>query len=152
MKKFTMFLTLMGLFSAANAADIRIFYAPWCPHCHHARDFIKNELIYEYNDLKVVEIDATVKENTPKFRDALVQCKYTSGGVPVLVIGDKCFQGYGEQAKTDIRAAIEIDLSDAQKKSANDNRAELKKNHDAFVAAHADRQNAIVSQGDAKKN
>ena len=40
----------VGLMSVANAADITIFYSPSCPHCHHARDFFKNELIYEYDD------------------------------------------------------------------------------------------------------
>lgn len=153
MKIFKMFFVFLGLFSAANAADITIYYSPTCPHCHHARDFIKNELIYEYDSLKVTEVNATVEEARQDFIDALQKCNYTNGGVPVLVIGEKCFQGYGDGLQGDIRAAIEIDLSDAQKKAASDNREELKKNRDAFISSHESRKNAISDKGnDVKKN
>lgn len=153
MKFYHFLLAGMGMFSAANAADITIFYSPTCPHCHHARDFIKNELIYEYNDLKVTEINATLAEHRQDFIDTLKKCEYTSGGVPVLVVGDKCFQGFGESVKEPMRAAIEIDLSEAQKKSANENRTQLAKNHDDFVAKNAKRLDAIVTKDtDVKKN
>lgn len=137
--------------SIANAADITIFYSPTCPHCHHARDFIKNELIYEYGDLKVTEKNVMIADNRQGFMDTLKKCEYKSGGVPVLVIGEKCFQGYGDSIRDDIRAAIEVDLTDAQKKSAESNRAELKKNKDAFVSAHSDRLNAIINPDENEK-
>ena len=143
----------VGLMSIANAADITIFYSPSCPHCHHARDFFKNELIYEYDDLKITEINATIADNRQDFIDALNKCKYKSGGVPVMVVGDECFQGYGDSLRDVIRASVESDLTDAQKKSAELNRQEMAKDKDAFVSAHSDRLNAIVS-GDkgVKKN
>ena len=146
---------LMGVMSFANAADITIFYSPTCPHCHHARDFIKNELIYEYDDLNVNEINATVADNREFFRETLNKCKYESGGVPVLVIGDKCFQGYGDSLRDAIRASIEVDLTDAQKQSAISNRKELQENRDTFISVHSDRLNAIVNHDeddDVKKN
>ena len=146
MKFYQIALAGLGFISSVNAADITIFYSPTCPHCHHARDFIKNELVYEYNDLKVTEINAAEMDFRQDFIDALKKCEYTSGGVPVLVIGDKCFQGFGESVKQPMRAAIEIDLSDAQKKSADANRSELAANHDDFVAKHSDRQNAITNK------
>ena len=141
----------VGAMSFANAADITIFYSPSCPHCHHARDFIKNELIYEYNDLKVVEINATVADNRKDFIDALNKCKYTSGGVPVMVIGDDCFQGYGDSLRDAIRASIESDLTDVQKKSAESNRKELNENRNAFVSSHTERLNAITNSDESKK-
>ncbi|MBO7644777.1 MAG: hypothetical protein J6S57_00540 [Alphaproteobacteria bacterium] len=119
MKIYQCVLLGLGLISSVYAADITIFYSPTCPHCHHARDFIKNELIYEYENLKVTEVNATLSENRQQFIDALKKCEYTNGGVPVLVIGDKCFQGYGQSSQTSIREAIEIDLSDAQKNRQN---------------------------------
>ncbi len=141
----------VGLLSVANAADITIFYSPSCPHCHRARDFIKNELIYEYDDLKVVEINATIADNRQGFIDALNKCKYKSGGVPVMVIGEDCFQGYGDSLRDAIRASVESDLTDAQKKSAQSNRTEMAKNKNAFVSAHSDRLNAITNSDESKK-
>ena len=45
--------------------------------------------------------------------------------------------------QSELRDAVEFDLSDAQKKSASENRAEMEKNRDAFVSSHSDRQNAV---------
>lgn len=151
MKKLKFALLFMGIISVADAANITIFYSPTCPHCHHARDFIRNTLIYEYNDLVVDEVNATLQENGQEFVDALNKCKYTSGGVPVMVIGDKCFQGYGEMMNDDIRNAVEIDLTEEQKNSANENRNAMQQDRDGFVSQHQDRQNAVTEKG-AKKN
>jgi len=145
---------LMGLtfVGGANAADITIFYSPTCPHCHHARDFISSTLIYEYDNLKVSEINVTNADNRQAFVDALYKCGYQRGGVPVLVIGEKCFQGYADSMQGDLRTAIEVDLTAEQKSAAAANKAEMEKNKDAFVAAHADRKNAIVEKEPVKKN
>ena len=136
----------------ANAADITIFYAPTCPHCHNARGFISSSLIYEYNDLKVSEINILNVDNRQAFVDALFKCGYQNGGVPVMVIGEKCFQGYADSMQGDLRAAVEADLTDAQKSAAKANRTEMSKDKDAFVKAHADRQKAISEKEPAKKN
>lgn len=136
----------------ANGADITVYYSPTCPHCHHARDFISSTLIYEYNDLKVSEIDVTNIDNRQAFVDALFKCGYQSGGVPVLVIGDKCFQGYADSMQNDLRAAVEVDLSDAQKSAAAANKTAMEQDKDAFVASHADRKSAITELKPQKKN
>ena len=142
---------IFGAFvGGANAADITIFYSPTCPHCHHARGFIENTLIYEYEDLKVSTVNVMEADNRQMFFDTLKKCNYERGGVPVLVIGDKCFQGYSDSMQSELRAAIEIDLTDAQKESATQNRAEMEKDKDAFVSEHSDRKNA-VSEKDIKK-
>lgn len=146
MKKISFALLGMGMISVAGAADITIFFSPSCPHCHHARDFINNELIYEYDNLAVMEVDATMSENRQEFIDALQKCKYESGGVPVMVIGEKCFQGYGDGMQDDLRSAVEVDLTDAQKQSAKDNRSEMKKDKDGFVASHESRKAAVKSR------
>ena len=136
----------------ANAADITIYYAPTCPHCHHARDFIGTSLIYEYNDLKVSEVNVFNVDNRQAFVDALFKCGYQSGGVPVMVIGEKCFQGYADSMQGDLRSAVEADLSDAQKKAAKANKDAMAKDKDAFIKEHADRKNAIKELEPAKKN
>jgi len=147
-------LSLIGCAFAfgANAADITIFYAPTCPHCHHARDFIGSSLIYEYDNLQVKEVNVTNVDNRQAFVDALFKCGYQKGGVPVVVIGDKCFQGYADSVKAEWREAVEADLTDEQKAAAAANKTALEQDKDAFIAAHADRKNAISEQEPAKKN
>lgn len=152
MKFYHVALCGLGLISAAGAADMTIFYSPSCPHCHRARNFIRTELVYEYDDLAVTEVNAVLAENRGDFINALQKCGYTKGGVPVIMIGDKCFQGYGENMNDSIRAAVEVDYTDDQRNAAKTNREELNKDHDAFVAAHAARQDAVVNKDEAKKN
>ena len=140
--KVAFLLTAFLGFCSVNAADITLYYSPTCPHCHHARDFIENELVYEYDDLKVTLINAF--ENRDEFIATIKKCEYNSGGVPVMVIGEKCFQGYGDSMQGDIRSAIEADLTDAQKQSAADNKASFDKDKKAFIASHANRKDAIT--------
>ena len=152
MKKILFALIGLVFVGGVNAADITVFYSPTCPHCHHARDFISSTLIYEYGDLKVSEINIMNMDNRQAFVDALYKCGYQRGGVPVLVIGEKCFQGYADSMQNDLRAAIEVDLTDEQKTAAANNKAEMAKDKDAFVAAHTDRKSAITEKEPAKKN
>lgn len=140
-----------GFIGNAMAANITVYYSPTCPHCHHARDFIKSELIYVYNDLKVEEVNVMETSNRQRFFDTVKKCGYESGGVPVMVIGEKCFQGYADSMQQDIRDAIEIDLSAEQKKSAESNKKEFDKDKQSFVASHSDRVNAVVDNEAKKK-
>ncbi len=132
MKK-TVLSALLGLcfVGAAYSADMTIYYSPTCPHCHHAKDFTNNNFIYEYPTITVTTVDVTVPEHRTLFIDVLKACDYSSGGVPVIKIGDKCFQGFGEGMADELRAAIEVDLSADAKKSA----AEVKK----AIAANGDK-------------
>jgi len=148
MKKSHIFGALAGAMFIGNAmaADITIYYSPTCPHCHHALEFISNNLVYEYETLNVTKVNVTESANRDEFMAALQKCKYESGGVPVLVIGDKCFQGYGDSMQGDVRAAIEVDMDDATKSSAAANKSAMEKNADEFRNNHADRADAIVER------
>ena len=117
MKKLSFLVALAGLVfcGAASAADVTLYYSPSCPHCHHARDFFVNKVVYEYPDVRVVQVNVMDHANRPMFERVLEKCNYTSGGVPVIVVGDKCFQGYADFMQQELRAAIEVDLSDADK-------------------------------------
>lgn len=152
MKKLIFALIGFAFIGSVNAADITVFYSPTCPHCHHARDFISSSLIYEYDNLKVSEVNIMNIDNRQAFVDALFKCGYQKGGVPVLVIGEKCFQGYADSMQNDLRAAVEADLTEEQKSAAAANKAAMTADKDAFVAAHADRKNAISEKEPAKKN
>ena len=144
--------TLLPIFAGAmfafgaNAADITIYHMPTCPHCHHARDFVSNNLIYEYPELKVTLVNVTDAANREEFMATLKKCEYESGGVPVLVIGEKCFQGYADSMADDLRAAVEADMTDEQKSAAAENKKALAANGDAFKQEHEDRKNAIIER------
>ena len=131
---------------SAVAADITIYYSPTCPHCHHAREFISQNLVYEYPELKVTTVNVMESANRPEFTAALEKCKYESGGVPVMVIGEKCFQGYAESMADDVRAAVAADMDDAAKAVAAENKKSMESDADAFRTAHADRATAIVER------
>lgn len=109
-----------GFIGMANAADMTIYYSPTCPHCHHAQDYTRNNFIYEYPTMNVTFVDVTNPDHRAMFIDVLKGCEFSSGGVPVIKIGDKCFQGFAESMADDMRTAIEIDMDDAAKKSAAD--------------------------------
>lgn len=145
MKKLSVLSAFLGIIfcGVASAANVDLYYSPSCPHCHHARDFFVNKMIYEYPNLRVVQINVMNEDNLPKFREVLKKCNYKSGGVPVIVVGDKCFQGYADFMQQELRDAVEVDLSDADKKVAADNKKALDKNPEDFKKKHADRQKAI---------
>ena len=146
MKNLSFLSAIMGLTFAgvASAADITIYYSPSCPHCHHAREFISNTLVYEYPELKVTAVNVMDQANLPAFQDALKKCEFDNGGVPVMVIGDKCEQGYADFMQDTMREYIEVDLSDEQKAVAAENKAAMAADAEKFKSEHADRANAVV--------
>ena len=148
MKKTLLLSVLAGaaFIGSANAADITVYHMPTCPHCHHARDFISNNLIYEYPDLHVTLVNVSEAANREDFTNTLKKCEYESGGVPVLVIGEKCFQGFADSMGDDLRAAIEVDMTDEAKSVAAENKKAMAADADAFKNAHADRPGAIVER------
>ena len=145
--------TLAG---AASAADITIYYSPSCPHCHHAREFIENNLVYEYPSINVTEVNVTLPEHQGAFSDALKKCEYESGGVPVIVIGDKCFQGYAEFMQTELRDAVEVDMSEDNKTFAKNVISEMDKDAEAYRSSHKSEAATITEytaeSADEKKN
>ena len=146
MKKLSFLSAVLGLTfaGAASAADITIYYSPSCPHCHHAREFISNTLVYEYPELKVTEVYVMDQANLPMFQEALKKCEFESGGVPVMVIGDKCEQGYADFMQDTLREYVAADLSDEQKAVAAENKAAMESDAEKFKSEHADRENAVV--------
>lgn len=146
MKKLSFLFALVGLVftGAASAADITLYYSPYCPHCHHARDFFVNRIVYEYPDVRIVQVNVMDQKNLPQFQDVLKKCKYDSGGVPVIVVGDKCFQGYADFMQQELRDAVEVDMDAAAKDKAAENKKAMDTDPENFKSKHPDRQNAIT--------
>ena len=146
----------IAFMGAASAANITVYYSPTCPHCHHAREFISNNLVYEYPNLTVSEVNVMVSENSKIVDEAFTKCEYESRGVPVIVVGEKCFQGYADFTQQDLRDAVEAYLSDEEKATAAENKKAMEENAEQFKQEHADRANAIseykaASADEAKK-
>lgn len=148
MKKSTVLMALCGLFfmGAASATNVTLYYSPTCPHCHHARDFIGGQLVYEYPDITVEAVNVLEGDNRPEFEATLKKCEFEFGGVPVIVVNDKCFQGYGPGMDEDFRKALDDKLSDTEKTAAAANRTELSSNPDQFKSKYANRASAIVER------
>ena len=89
-------------------------------------------------------VNVMESSNRPMFEEALKKCEFESGGVPVLVIGDKCEQGYADFMQDTLRGHVEADLTDAQKATAAENKKAMSENAEQFKANHSDRANAIV--------
>ena len=145
MKKLSLLSALFGMafMGAASAADVTIYYSPSCPHCHHARDFISNTLVYEYPELKVTMVNVMEPANRPMFEEALKKCEFESGGVPVLVVGDKCEQGYADFMQDTLREYVEADMNKEQKDTAAANKKAMAENAEKFKADNSERANAV---------
>jgi len=133
-------------FSAFAAPTLTIYYSPMCPHCHHARDFIAKDLIIEYPDLVVKQVNADTPAGSDAFLQAVQKCKLDSNGVPLVVIGDKCEQGFGgEDTPSLYRADINAMLSADQIAAAAANKKALDADPDTVRAKYADKTNAILN-------
>lgn len=144
----------MLFIGVASAANVTLYYSPTCPHCHHARDFIAGELVYEYPTITAEAVNV-MDGHYPAFQEALKKCEFESGGVPVIVINDKCFQGYAEFMNQELRDAAAIGLTDAEKEAAAANLKAYGQNPEKFKADNASRANTLVERGTAdaqKKN
>ena len=156
MKKIVLagFLSLVSL-SAFAAPQLTLYYSPGCPHCHHAKDFIANNLIIEYPDLVVNKVNVDAAGGQEAFAAAVKKCNLNSYGVPLVVIGDKCIQGFGDEIPAQYRDDINIGLTPDQIAAATANKAALDANPDAVRAKYAQQTNAILSDtppADVKKN
>ena len=137
---------------ANAAADMTIYYSPNCPYCHYAIDFTADHLVYEYPSLKVTKVNVMEESNRPAFERVIKECGFQSGGVPIITISGKCFQGFGrETTSNEFRATIDALVSEDEQANAESVRAAMTENADAFRAQHSDRRSAIVEKSDTQK-
>lgn len=147
MKKLSFVSAILGLslINAASASEvITIYYSPSCPYCHYARDDISGKLVYEYPNLTVTEVDVSNPDNRNMFSHALGRCGFKSGGVPVIVYGDKCKQGYSDVLMDEMRELLNASLNEEEKTLVASNRKAMEEDVDAFKARNADRKKAVL--------
>ena len=80
---------------------IIIYFNPMCPYCHQALGFINDEL--SDVPVKKIELGQGLDANLKCFAKALSDCHCASRGIPLIIIGDKCFQGFDAQIGTQIK-------------------------------------------------
>jgi len=79
--------------------EIKLFWGQGCPHCAHLKEFLA-DLKQAYPEFQYSDYEIYYEpENGEKFIAAVEQCEPeinpANAGVPLLVIGSKCFMGYG---------------------------------------------------------
>ena len=79
-------------------AQIYFFYQERCPHCHHARDYIKEKyprLAVEYRDIAVQKNLSDFYKYAKKFN-----LKDEELGTPLICMGKHVILGWNDKEKT----------------------------------------------------
>lgn len=80
-----------------NKVNVYLFRGQGCTHCKHFLEFVSNTLVKEYGDyFNFVSYEVWKNSDNAHLRDE-VRKKFNleSKGVPLIVINDKFFSGYG---------------------------------------------------------
>ncbi|MDR1696786.1 MAG: LPXTG cell wall anchor domain-containing protein [Rickettsiales bacterium] len=98
---------LLATSVALGATEMTIWYSPTCPHCHDAREFARDVLVPEFGEnLTIIETNASAPENGEQFMRTVRDCKMEGGFVPLIVVGEKCFQGFSDSIGNEIKSAL----------------------------------------------
>ncbi|MDR1691488.1 MAG: hypothetical protein LBR35_01445 [Rickettsiales bacterium] len=84
--------------------NVTIYYNPTCPYCHMALEFFANEL--PDITLEKIELNGGEGKNHDLFLKALNKCEFEMHGIPLIVIGEKCFQGFNEETANQIKQVL----------------------------------------------
>lgn len=92
---------------AAVEADVHIFWSPTCPHCERALAFLER-LKVERPSLRLHKHDVD-GDGTLLFRRANEAFAIETAAVPMIVIGDRVFVGYGDDESSGAAIRRQID-------------------------------------------
>ena len=104
---------------AQKPVELKLFYSQYCSHCKKEELFLE-KLIKKYPELLITKYQVdTDKDNQKLFAITAQGLGITQLGVPLTIIGDQYFQGYGDDETSG--AAIEQAIKDQlnQKQLAN---------------------------------
>jgi len=121
MKSHILLAILFGISSLAYAKCIDIFYLPTCPHCEQALGFFYN-ISQEYN-LTINEYNIE-NPNVSKIFTSLSNYYNSSGGVPLIFIGNNTFLGFAygnasQQLNSKISIGYSVQLLKALQNTGN---------------------------------
>lgn len=113
---FFWFLTWSFPVRAQAKAELILFYSEYCPHCEKENYFLK-KLVQKYPELTVkkYQVDSD-KNNQILFQETAKKFDIVQLGVPLTIIGDNYFLGYGDDSTTgiSIEEAVKKQLSLSQ--------------------------------------
>ena len=85
---------------AQTSVELTLFYSQYCPHCEKEEIFLE-KLVQKYPELKVTKYQVdTDKANQTLFQQTAQELGIKQLGVPLTVIGDQHFLGYGDDSTT----------------------------------------------------
>ncbi len=99
MKKIFLFVILFLSsfnFVKAEGVNLYFFWGDGCPHCAQEEIFLE-EMKIKYPELKVYDFEVWYnRENVKKMQEVAKILNASVNGVPLTIIGDKYFVGFGE--------------------------------------------------------
>jgi glutaredoxin len=96
----------------AGRAAIYMFWGDGCPHCAAAKPFLQElDQSSEQIDLRMYEV-WYVEENQVLFTNMAAALGFEPHSVPTIFIGDRYWEGYSDQIKSQIQAAVDACLVD----------------------------------------
>ncbi|MCL2629883.1 MAG: hypothetical protein FWD33_04355 [Alphaproteobacteria bacterium] len=132
--------SLLLLPSLAGAREVVLYYMTTCPHCHYAKEFVFDTLVIEYPFVKFTQKNVQEPSNRADFERSIRRCRLNSFGVPLTIIGDKCFQGFNRStSENEFREALNETLSDDERETVNKAAAELRANPELVRRNNAER-------------
>ena len=109
---FSAFISTPGTVNAQDKdpVTITLFWGDGCPHCQLERPFLSN-LQKTFPEIQIRTYEVWyVESNIPIMEKVVGSFGETVSGVPVTVIGDKHWVGFGLQTKTEIEETIQACL------------------------------------------
>lgn len=82
---------------SAKGSDIEmiLFYSPSCPHCHAAIEFLDNNVVPKYPELKITKHNTSTRVGANYYMYYKKKLNFDGNGVPVAVFGNKYEMGFG---------------------------------------------------------
>jgi len=113
-----------NIIAKENKLDLYFFSATGCPHCENENIFLK-KMEDKYDELIVHNLEITAsEENRSFFEEASRKLGIKSNGVPMTIIGEKHFVGFGSEDATGalIEKAIQEGLENEKDNIDNQNK------------------------------
>jgi cytochrome c biogenesis protein CcdA len=101
-------LAVLTLGAAAPSVEVTLYYGEGCPHCAAEIQFLRDELLPAHPEVAVTAYEVWYdQENLARMVEDSQRLGFEAGVVPVTIVGDEVFVGFGEQTGAQLTAAVE---------------------------------------------
>ncbi len=124
-------LSVFNTVEASALTTMKIFYSPTCPHCRHAKEFIKDYLQEEYPEVVFEKHDVSQRHEANLMQHYASKLNIFGMGVPTIIVGDDYVQGYRTSVTdNEYRRLLDMYVSSAEKEYAAKIRADRLVQHE----------------------